>query len=145
MIALIDSEIAPKSRKNVVSGIGGKDMSHWGGVRQCLNQLQGWSDRATRSPRPRWPLAPFLMCPASGVRWGKPKPCYNWFSWTNIIIFALLIGIILSFTVKSEQFERIRQKILMDEFMGETPSYAPSAPQLPSNKLKDIDFETALL
>jgi hypothetical protein len=75
----------------------------------------------------------------------KPKPCYNWFSWTNIIIFALLIGIILSFTVKSEQFERIRQKILMDEFMGETPSYAPSAPQLPSNKLKDIDFETALL
>lgn len=75
----------------------------------------------------------------------KPKPCYNWFSWTNIIIFVLLIGIILSFIVKSSHFDRLKQQLLMDAFMDETPSYAPSPSPLPSNKLKDIDFETALL
>jgi hypothetical protein len=75
----------------------------------------------------------------------KPKPCYNWFSWTNIIIVVILIGIILSFTVKSERLEKIRQQLLMDDFMGEPSFSSPSPPPPSIGKLKDIDFETALL
>jgi hypothetical protein len=41
--------------------------------------------------------------------------------------------------------EKIRQQLLMDDFMGEPSFSSPSPPPPSIGKLKDIDFETALL
>lgn len=79
----------------------------------------------------------------------KPQRSYrHWFSWTNIIILIVIIGIVISLTCKMpESFDKMRMRFLMDKLENdyETPT-APSQPsaKMPMQKLKDIDFETAL-
>ena len=74
----------------------------------------------------------------------KPQRSYHhWFSWTNIIILIVIIGIIISLTCKMpESFDNIRMRYLMNKLENE-PVPQPST-RAPMQKLKDIDFETAL-
>lgn len=59
----------------------------------------------------------------------KRKPCYNWFSWTNIVIFVIIIGILISLTCKDTKF--------MNDIYTSTASYNPfsssSPPPQPSS------------
>ena len=55
----------------------------------------------------------------------KRSPCYNWFSWTNITIFVLLLCIMISLTCKDTKF--------MNDIYTSTAPYNPfsssSSPQ----------------
>ena len=54
----------------------------------------------------------------------KRSPCYNWFSWTNITIFVLLLCIMISLTCKDTK--------LMNDIYTSTAPYNPfssSSPQ----------------
>lgn len=60
----------------------------------------------------------------------KRKPCYNWFSLTNIVIFVIIIGILISLTCKDTKF--------MNDIYTSTASYNPfssssSQPPQPSS------------
>lgn len=59
----------------------------------------------------------------------KRKPCYNWFSWTNIVIFVIIICIMISLTCKDTKF--------MNDIYTSTAPYNPfsssSSPPQPSS------------
>ena len=49
----------------------------------------------------------------------KRKPCYKWFSWTNIFILVILVGIIISLTCNNTKF--------MNDMYASTSPYNPFA------------------
>lgn len=59
----------------------------------------------------------------------KRSPCYNWFSLTNIVIFVIIIGIMISLMCKDTKF--------MNDMYNTTDSYNPfsssSPPPQPSS------------